>query len=490
MFNRSKSIKNGKSLMKSHSQAKSNKHSLTSSQANYSHINPHKQSVQISGNSLNKSQGHYATYSKGYLNASSNSGIANQRKGNLSTNKRVNSRKMIGNNTVDGSHNRSYSINNNNNNNNNSMNYSKINRIKQELNFSTVNNTSISNKNNLNNNISSSNYISGNNKRKKILTVNTNNDFVIDLTLNNNNNNNNTHTDYPNAISNSNYITYTDNTHNTSTKNITTIMNKYNNNNEEHPLRFFNTNTNSTNTFYDISHSTQGKASFYKHLESKLEDKINQNKSSKSHKYNSTRSIFDEYIKTASPESQCLLMKLLKNYHETILAFSNENKMLRERNELIQNRSLDLERENIQLRNAIQEKEKEIEGIKKKNTRTKSDVASFSRSTNESLVLSSGAHNKSNSNTKMQMHSYQIQQLQMKQNTNVNVNELDDVNFIDVNNKQSKCNNKCGSNVNVVVPPLKLVDLDELTFPDKVQMESEKGVVVDNLGEKVPSLNI
>ena len=110
MFNRSKSIKNGKSLMKSHSQAKSNKHSLTSSQANYSHINPHKQSVQISGNSLNKSQGHYATYSKGYLNASSNSGIANQRKGNLSTNKRVNSRKMIGNNTVDGSHNRSYTI--------------------------------------------------------------------------------------------------------------------------------------------------------------------------------------------------------------------------------------------------------------------------------------------------------------------------------------------------------------------------------------------
>ena len=356
MFNRSKSIKNGKALMKSHSQAKSNKHSLTSSQANYSHINPHKPSVQLGANSLNKSQGHYGTYNKTYLNANSSSGgFANQRKGNLSTNKRVNSRKMIGNNTVDGSHNRSYSINNNNNsNNNNSMTYSKINRIKQELNFSTVNNTSISNKNNLNNNISSGNYISGN-KRKKILTVNTNNDFVIDLTLNNNNTN--THGDYPSA----NYITYTDNTHNTSTKNITTIMNKYNTN-EEHPLRFFNTNTNSTNTFYDVSHSTQGKASFYKHLESKLEEKINQNKSSKSHKYNSTRSIFDEYIKTASPESQYLLMKLLKNYHETILAFSNENKVLRERNELVQNRSLELERENIQLRNALKDKEKEIEG--------------------------------------------------------------------------------------------------------------------------------
>ncbi len=99
-----------------------------------------------------------------------------------------------------------------------------------------------------------------------------------------------------------------------------------------------------------------------KELEQKLSLNLSQNKTnSKSMKYNTIKGIFEELIKAFPTENQSLLIKLLKGYHEVVFAFANENRSLKEANEVKQNQYISLDKEQIELRKALKEKENEIE---------------------------------------------------------------------------------------------------------------------------------
>lgn len=75
-----------------------------------------------------------------------------------------------------------------------------------------------------------------------------------------------------------------------------------------------------------------------KDLEQKLLNKLSQNKAnSKTKKYNTFKNIFEELIKTILNDNQTLFLKLLNGYHEVVSAFANENKGLKETNEIFQN---------------------------------------------------------------------------------------------------------------------------------------------------------
>lgn len=75
-----------------------------------------------------------------------------------------------------------------------------------------------------------------------------------------------------------------------------------------------------------------------KELEQKLLNKLIENKTnSKSKKYNALKNIFEEMIKLMPNVNQSLFLKLLSGYHEVVSAFANENKSLKETNEIIQN---------------------------------------------------------------------------------------------------------------------------------------------------------
>lgn len=179
-----------------------------------------------------------------------------------------------------------------------------------------------------------------------------------------------------------------------------------------------------------------------KELEQKLSLNLSQNKTnSKSTKYNTIKGIFEELIKAFPTENQSLLIKLLKGYHEVVFAFANENRSLKEANEVKQNQYISLDKEQIELRKALKEKENEIELLKLK-LKEKTSTDQISKSTNESGVVSS---NGKDSESKKEE----------KRNTTEK---------IDLFNKNN------------------IEDLDALYFYDKVKMNSDNK-------EAVPMLN-
>ena len=177
-------------------------------------------------------------------------------------------------------------------------------------------------------------------------------------------------------------------------------------------------------------------------LDKKLSYNLSQIKNnSKSMKYNTLKSIFEELIKAFPNEQQKLLIKLLKGYHEVVFAFSNENKALKEANEIKHNTFLSLDKEQIELRKSIKEKDKEIELLKQKLKEKSPSEQIISKSTNESIMVSS--------NGKEQL-SY------------CKKDENDKIENLNMNN---------------------IEDLDALYFFDKVKMNS------DSREQNVPMLN-
>ena len=179
-----------------------------------------------------------------------------------------------------------------------------------------------------------------------------------------------------------------------------------------------------------------------KELEQKLSLNLSQNKTnSKSMKYNTIKGIFEELIKAFPTENQSLLIKLLKGYHEVVFAFANENRSLKEANEVKQNQYISLDKEQIELRKALKEKENEIELLKLK-LKEKTTTDQISKSTNESgLVSSNGKDNESKKEEKR--------------------NTTEKIELFNKNN---------------------IEDLDALYFYDKVKMNSDNK-------ESVPMLN-
>ncbi len=135
------------------------------------------------------------------------------------------------------------------------------------------------------------------------------------------------------------------------------------------------------------------------------------------------------------------MIKLLKGYHEVVFAFANENRSLKEANEVKQNQYISLDKEQIELRKALKEKENEIELLKLK-LKEKTTTDQISKSTNESgLVSSNGKDNESKKEEKR--------------------NTTEKIELFNKNN---------------------IEDLDALYFYDKVKMNSDNK-------ESVPMLN-
>ena len=175
-------------------------------------------------------------------------------------------------------------------------------------------------------------------------------------------------------------------------------------------------------------------------LDKKLSYNLSQIKNnSKSMKYNTIKATFEQLIKAFPKEQQKLLIKLLKGYHEVVFAFANENKSLKEANEIKHNTFLSIDKEQIELRKAIKEKDKEIELLKQKLKEKSEQIVS--KSTNESIMVSS--------NGKEQLSDC----------------KKDETDKIEIYNKNN------------------IEDLDALYFFDKVKMNS------DNSEQNVPVLN-
>ena len=182
-------------------------------------------------------------------------------------------------------------------------------------------------------------------------------------------------------------------------------------------------------------------------LEKKLTINLSLNKTnSKSMKYNTIKQTFEELIKKFPFQNQKLLIKLLKGYHEVVLAFANENKSLKEINEVKQTKFLSLDKEQIELRKMIKNKEKEIELLKKKLKEKNPSEQIISKSTNESMIVSSGG----------------------KEQLSEGKKEKEDRNdYIEILNQNN------------------IEDLDALYFFDKVKMNSDS----NDVNTSVPRLN-
>lgn len=309
-------------------------------------------------------------------------------------------------------------------------------------------------------------------KRKKILSIGSNNLTFIDV------NKSSVLESYPTKVHTETSMSMNNNIHN----NISFVTNTYNNikynnhslnksccfsnNNNIHnskslskksephkikPNYYFNDNKPKNETKNDITIPL----SLFKDLEIKLTYKLSQNKTnSKSVKYNTTKSILEELIKYFPEEGKPLLLRLLKNYHEVVTAFLSENRKFQEQNELTTNKNLFLEKENITLNKRIKDLDIELEVLKKKiMPPSKEQLILFSKSTNETVVTSSGGK------------------------TLINIKE------------QHNNNNDRKIHINEI-NKLNLEDLDAIYFYDKVQMNEEGGEPVDIKGEVVPNLNL
>ena len=204
--------------------------------------------------------------------------------------------------------------------------------------------------------------------------------------------------------------------------------------------------------------------SFINDLECKLQLKLAQIKTnSKSSKYNVIKSIFDELIQGNNNNSsnvdihlqklQPLLTKILKGCTEVVLSYASENRIIKEKHEICQNKFLQCDKENIELRKRLKEKNNEIEKLKKKInelTTTSNNKQEHSHQSNKSTDASSHKHKHSN-----------IEKIEYL-NTH-NITDLDALYFYDKvkmnsDNDYSRLNDNQHNNtiMNVVVPALNL----------------------------------
>lgn len=203
--------------------------------------------------------------------------------------------------------------------------------------------------------------------------------------------------------------------------------------------------------------------SFINDLECKLQLKLAQIKTnSKSSKYNVIKSIFDELIQGNNidihlQKLQPLLTKILKGCTEVVLAYASENRIIKEKHEICQNKFLQSDKENIELRKRLKERSNEIEKLKKKI----SELTSSSSSNNNNKQEHSHQSNKS---TDASSHKHKHSNIEKVKYLNThNITDLDALYFYDKvkmnsDNDYSRVHDNKHNNtiMNVVVPTLNL----------------------------------
>ena len=203
--------------------------------------------------------------------------------------------------------------------------------------------------------------------------------------------------------------------------------------------------------------------SFINDLECKLQLKLAQIKTnSKSSKYNVIKSIFDELIQGNNidihlQKLQPLLTKILKGCTEVVLVYASENRIIKEKHEICQNKFLQSDKENIELRKRLKERSNEIEKLKKKIN----ELTSSSSSNNNNKQEHSHQSNKS---TDASSHKHKHSNIEKVKYLNThNITDLDALYFYDKvkmnsDNDYSRVHDNKHNNtiMNVVVPALNL----------------------------------
>ena len=287
------------------------------------------------------------------------------------------------------------------------------------------------------------------------------------------------------------------------------------NNNNKHHNNSSSNNVivNSMETFYD--------------LELKMDKMLKENKSnSKSKKYNITKMIFEEGIKqftilisnllTNYPTSTSthgysnsmnytnsnhnhymennniiiiFLRNILKVYHESFLAYSNENKTLRDKVDKLQSSSSQLDKKLNDYSKQIKEKETEITSLKSQITKltlslsTKDKDKDKDKETITNIIKppTTTTSNLNNNSTSLKTSS-QIMPTDPRQVTfSATDDDLINSSIIPLNKHQEMIKDLNTKNIN---------DLDALYFNDKVEMaESNRDISPKGGGHVVPKLN-
>ena len=249
------------------------------------------------------------------------------------------------------------------------------------------------------------NFYQDKNKRKKLLNLNINVNLNQNYSLLNNNNSNNLNKIFnknlfhtPEIYKHSNIFQnkslfnekvptklYTNlnkinDKKNESQQNYLSNLNtniKYSNNNE---ISLINSQQNTQSTKITETQNNQKLNEHYYDLQIKLERLIKENKThSKSRNYNSIKMIFEEGIKLFNDNVQRNFLKvILVKYHELVVAYSSDNKNLKQSSEYLQNQYLSLDKKFIEVKKILNEKEKEIEKFKK-------EIQDLKNRTNETI---------------------------------------------------------------------------------------------------------
>ena len=288
-----------------------------------------------------------------------------------------------------------------------------------------------------------------------------------------------------------------------------------NNNNNKHHSSSNNVIVNSMETFYD--------------LELKMDKMLKENKSnSKSKKYNITKMIFEEGIKqftilisnllTNYPTSLTtststhgysnsmnytntsnhnhymennniiitFLRNILKVYHESFLAYSNENKTLRDKVDKLQSSSYQLDTKLNDYSKQIKEKETEITSLKSQITKLTLSLSTKDKDketiTNIIKPTTTTTTPNPNNNSTSLKTSSQIMPTDPRQVTfSATDDDLINSSIIPINKHQEMIKDLNTKNIN---------DLDALYFNDKVEMaESNRDISPKGGGHVVPKLN-
>ena len=287
-----------------------------------------------------------------------------------------------------------------------------------------------------------------------------------------------------------------------------------NNNNKHHGNSSSNNNVivNSMETFYD--------------LELKMDKMLKENKSnSKSKKYNITKMIFEEGIKqftilisnlltnypttssthgysnsmnyTSSSSNHYMennniiitfLRNILKVYHESFLAYSNENKTLRDKVDKLQSSSYQLDKKVNDYSKQIKEKENEITSLKSQITKLSLSLSTKDKDKDKETITNiikptTTITNPNNNNNSTSLKtSSQIMPTDPRQVTfSAADDDLINSSVTPITKHQEMIKDLNTKNIN---------DLDALYFNDKVEMaESNRDISPTGGGHVVPKLN-
>ena len=214
-------------------------------------------------------------------------------------------------------------------------------------------------------------------------------------------------------------------------------------------------------------------------LQEEMNKNLNLNPSnSKSKKYNTLKNFFEKFLKVINNyffnnDLNILfnfLQKLLIGYHEVVIAFSSENRKLKELNYKLTEQYQKIDKNLIECNKSIKEKQKRIEVLENKiytlvsNMRNKNNIIINNKSKEINLYRSINFSSIDNKN-KSKLQEYP------KYNDEIEVKKSEDKQ----NNKIKKINEK------------NLDDLDALYFFDKIEMKPQRSF---SGGKKIPFLPI